>query len=83
MRLIDGDALIERLEADSPDPEGVDEWIRIINEQPTEGKTGKWKLEKFPHKDAWMCSKCGRGQYHDRFNYCPYCGSDMRDEEEE
>lgn len=35
MRLIDSDKLIEQLKADSPDPEGVDEWIDIINEQPT------------------------------------------------
>ena len=35
MRLIDADALIEKLEIDSPDPEGVDDWISIINKQPT------------------------------------------------
>ena len=35
MRLIDADALKEKLEIDSPDPEGVDDWISIINKQPT------------------------------------------------
>ena len=35
MRLIDADKLIDKLEIDSPDPEGVDEWIRIINNEPT------------------------------------------------
>ena len=33
MRLINVDALIERLKIDSPDPEGVDEWIDIINDE--------------------------------------------------
>ena len=33
MRIIDADALIERLKKDSPDPEGVDEWIAIINDE--------------------------------------------------
>ena len=33
MRIIDADALIERLKKDSPDPEGVDEWIDIINDE--------------------------------------------------
>ena len=35
MRIIDADALIERLETRSPDPEGVGEWIDIINAMPT------------------------------------------------
>lgn len=33
MRIIDADALIERLKKDSPDSEGVDEWIDIINDE--------------------------------------------------
>lgn len=35
MRIIDADALIERLETRSSDPEGVGEWIDIINAVPT------------------------------------------------
>ena len=35
MRLIDADALIERLKTSSPDPEGVDDWIAIIDELPS------------------------------------------------
>ena len=35
MRTIDADALIRKLENNSPDPEGVDEWISIIEKEPT------------------------------------------------
>ena len=35
MRTIDADALIRKLKNNSPDPEGVDEWISIIEKEPT------------------------------------------------
>ena len=39
-----------------------------------ERQTGEWKLEKFPHKDVYLCSKCGKGGYR-WYDYCPWCGS--------
>ena len=43
-------------------------------------QSGEWIRERFPHKDVWMCSECGRGQLH-QFNFCPNCGARMVKEE--
>ena len=70
MRIIDADALIRKLENNSPDPEGVDEWISIIEKEPTidvaipstEPKTGHWKdfavwVAKEIFDDEWEYNK--------------------------
>ena len=36
-----------------------------------------WK-EGIRHIDFCQCSLCGRGQWEMEFDYCPYCGADMR-----
>ena len=46
-------------------------------------QTGEWKREQFPYyKDAWFCSECGRGQFHNNFNFCPNCGCRMVEPQE-
>ena len=93
MRLIDGDALMERLgiaydcrecDQDKPPyctwkPDVVDV-CQIIADAPTieERKKGKWIKREI----GWKCSNCtlctnDRGA--DSFNFCPNCGSDMRE----
>ena len=46
-------------------------------------KKGEWKLRKneSKHQDWWACSECG-GQFSYKWNFCPYCGADMRKEVE-
>ena len=59
----------------------VNETVAMIKRLPsvTVRQSGEWKREQFPYyKDAWFCSECGRGQFHNNFNYCPNCGADMR-----
>ena len=87
MRLIDSDVLIAQLRLKSPDPEGVDDWIKIINEQPTQ-KTGEWidkeiSTPDYPFQDRKIieCSKCHYGIVQARLgytNYCPNCGAYMK-----
>lgn len=88
MRLIDGDALIDK----------YGEWYveeltemgyigtikRIVNSMPTvepERKKGKWELltdERFDI-DYYKCSECGYEPYRkmDISNFCPNCGCQM------
>ena len=75
MRLIDADKLIEQLYQDSPDPEGVDDWVKIINAQPTEEQTECDKCEvgnpclycEHEFKDKrieQMCKDCIHAEVH-------------------
>jgi hypothetical protein len=43
-------------------------------------KTGKWIHSDFSH-EFLHCSECGRGR-HFCSNFCPNCGADMRQREE-
>ena len=64
--------------------------IGVIDEQPTiepERKKGRWiKGGEQPyfrkHFDIVVCSKCNKRGEH-RWNFCPYCGADMRGEEDD
>lgn len=97
MRLIDADALIEKLGIAKDcnnckynkepycrwKPDVID--IReAINEAPTiepERKRGKWEKPRRYH--TWCrCSECGIMPVRGRPNYCPNCGADMRGEQE-
>ncbi len=43
-------------------------------------KRGRWNRdESYPNR--WKCSECGRTEQYQE-NYCPDCGSYMRDDEE-
>lgn len=96
MRLIDVDALMERLgiaydcrECDqdkSPyctwKPDAVDV-CQIIADAPTieERKKGKWIDKSGGIECAWnYCSVCGE-QAIDLYDFCPNCGADMRESE--
>ena len=98
MRLIDGDALMERLgiaydcrecDQDKPPyctwkPDVVDV-CQIIADAPTieERKKGKWIDKSGGIECAWnYCSVCGE-QAIDLYDFCPNCGADMRGEQDE
>ena len=87
MRLIDADALKESMRGKFFD--SVEEWtaIREIDEAPTiEPKRGEWKRRIVDNgfNADWVCSECGYRVKTDfvDYNFCPYCGADMRKESE-
>lgn len=90
MRLIDADAIPwTDLNADMPNTK-----IKVlitfadkVNRMPTieERKKGKWVIE--PDRTVMHCNVCGWAfEYYagleEEWNYCPYCGADMRGERE-
>lgn len=93
MRLIDADALIEKLEAWKKEAERRDANINYafasaiiaqVNAEPTieERKTGKW-IRKISVVDCATfvgdeCSQCGYFKSMGQANFCPNCGADMR-----
>lgn len=83
MRPIDSDALIEQLMKDSPDPEGVADWIKIINEQPTieQRPQGEWIIHQNNGIERLECPYCKSWYLHEhltRNSYCPNCGAKMK-----
>ena len=91
MRLIDADALIEKLDAE---PEGgyysPHDVISLLITQPTiEPKTGQWiAKEDRPKQEVFICSECGGWAYSPwigsrknpkpnrcKYTFCPNCGS--------
>ena len=62
-----------------------DRHIKILKELPSERKHGKWVKEYWNGEHTRKCSACNitqtvttyRGKVN--FNYCPYCGADMRE----
>ena len=91
MRLIDADALMERLKAwdtnDATDKGLYNFALNRVLEAPTiepERKTGEWIHDGYdiPHGVDWMhCSECGRREPYvpaAMTNFCPNCGADMR-----
>lgn len=86
MRMIDADALIRKFKTASP--MAIDGRARqMVEEMPTieEQKTGKWIKEYWNGEHTRKCSACNITQtvttYKGKvnFNFCPYCGADMRD----
>ena len=91
MRLIDADALINRIVFYTDLPFEMKEAVEDeINEQPIiepEPKKGKWLLhtdERFDI-DYYKCSECGYEPYRkmDISNFCPNCGCQMNGGEQE
>lgn len=81
-------ALIDRLKENAPDPEGVKDWIDIIESMPSVTPTeriGHW-IEKdgFDGDVYYDCSECGESwttiegtPWDNEWNYCPNCGCRM------
>ena len=90
MRLIDADALMEKLEAWKKEAERINANINYtfasaimaqVNAEPTieERKTGEWIELDFTQAWEYKCDQCGRlSDFKD--NFCPNCGADMRGE---
>lgn len=91
MRLIDADALLERV-WDADTRVGYVQVVdrKDIEDAPTieERKTGKWLYKEDGWADWYECSlcrcKCPRNSFGkpvDRTPFCPSCGADMRGED--
>lgn len=54
---------------------------RAFQPGPVLRETGKWLFSQW---DKWECSECGhKVQLYDVRNFCPRCGAEMIEEEEE
>lgn len=98
MRLIDADALITELNGSHfPGAPYVDAGISIaigkVCDAPTiepERKRGKWKpFDLTWGRSIYACTACQTGlevpteMGKPMYNYCPYCGADMREDGEQ
>lgn len=89
MRLIDGDELLEHAYRDRLDTrERIADMIRnaptidyVVQKVPIRAK-GKW-IDAL-NTEICECSLCGFicHEYYSYFNYCPFCGADMRESED-
>ena len=77
MRLIDADALIERVKA-APIREKNKVIGLIHTERTAPVKTGKWETDELPMGCVvgYWCSECGE-QHDYKTPYCPNCGARM------
>lgn len=90
MRTIDADRLLsERMMSTYYHLPNGDTAIPIIDIEhaPTvlaepERKKGKWIDIKCGSASLWACSKCGE-VFPENFHYCPNCGADMREGEDD
>ena len=92
MRLIDADALLEDVRKNSVSYFAEDFAHEWVDKQPTiepERKKGKWERHySRPNVYAdlcWHCSCCGYKSadgWANRWNFCPACGADLREDEE-
>ena len=87
MRLIDADALLEKLGCIPLTWEYgqavIDIYEMVKNEPTVEPKRGRWKLlfENIENGIPLLeCSECGREVWGDA-NYCPECGAKMEGSE--
>lgn len=89
MRLIDADAMIDRLKEwdtkDKTDKALYNFTLNRINEQPTiqPVRHGHWTLQEDRTKKLYgwhICSECG-AWIGEPTNYCSNCGADMRGEQ--
>ena len=91
-RLIDADALMEKLEAWKKEAERINANINYtfasaimaqVNAEPTieKRKTGKW-IPWSEDENFAICSNCGicedTFEYVKHWHFCPNCGADMR-----
>lgn len=56
-----------------------------VFDAPSAQRTGRWKVSDLPKGKMKYCSECGFGQYiadERQYNFCPYCGAEMKGEEE-
>ena len=82
MRLIDADKLMSDIEHYHLSDGKFQHWVEI---QPTiepERKKGKWLLIDAGYYDYVKCSQCGETLVWGK-NFCPNCGADMREGEQE
>ena len=87
MRLIDADALIERWTANGDYENGIYDGafiIKTFEEAPTikPRPRGKW-IRKHNVHGAVYCSLCDYELHTNDTNFCPNCGADMREEEQD
>ena len=54
--------------------------IGVLEEVPSAQQKGKWIY--LNGLDAFECSVCGRQMVRNIFDYCPWCGADMRGEQD-
>lgn len=65
------------------------DFLKLCDEEDPERKTGKWIHDgyDFPHGNDWIhCSECGKRGINapaDLTNFCPNCGADMREGEQD
>ena len=57
------------------------EYEKLMRNLSAEVKHGKWIY--LDGLDAFECSVCGRQMVRNIFDYCPWCGADMRKETEQ
>jgi hypothetical protein len=91
MRKIDADAMkaeVESLDAESNNriykcamEDMLEFFIELIDKQPTieaePVRHGHWMFLEQKSGYLWTCSNC-KGNFDQRFSYCPYCGAEMR-----
>lgn len=76
--------LAESIECEHSAIEALNLLCHEIMALPTAEKTGHWENgENNIGMKRYVCSICGKGQPYLRFNYCPNCGADMRENEQE
>lgn len=57
-------------------------WSEGEDAEPVRMK-GKWITSHVPESMLWECNQCGYDCGAHSFNYCPMCGADMREGEED
>ena len=84
MRLIDADAMMERLKVwdteDVVDKALFNFALNRVLDAPTvepERNKGRWLLISDGYTDYVKCDQCGNLSYVER-NFCPNCGANMR-----
>ena len=53
--------------------------IKALEQQP---KRGKWIWYEVNGVDYCKCDKCHNGAWEMEFDFCSYCGADMRESED-
>jgi hypothetical protein len=95
MRLIDADALMRRIEPILEAEEqiyGCSSWCFAIKcrdevqDAPSVDavpvRRGRW-VKRLKNAIGYDCTACGKSAVSNNFDYCPYCGADMREVDDE